>query len=140
MKKLWITICVVAAVVFLAPAGSTAVASMTTITLLNPPSGGLLELAVGESHTFDIEIASEEPFILAMALPDQTYPGRGIFFHGNDTAHHATSAVLHLIVTGKKPTADLPDGVAPAAIVAGARFKRGVTVSERFEFDVRVVR
>ena len=83
--------------------------------------------------------SSNEPFIQAIVLGDEYYPGRGVFFHGNDTANHATSALLHLTITGKEATDFLPDGVAPVAVVAGVRYKGGVVFSERFDFNVVVV-
>jgi hypothetical protein len=123
-----------------------------TIELLNPPAEEPLVLAVGESYTFEVLIESDDPFIMAMAMPDAYYPGRGVAWRRNDKAHHATSALLHLTMTAKKPTDDLlavcdwpepgycwPDGVAPISIVAGARYKKGVVASEQFPFAVVVV-
>lgn len=126
-------------------------APAVTITLVNPPPDGLLVLDVGESYTFEILVESDEPFIHAGAMTDQFYPGRGIFWHGGDRVSRGTSAVLHLMVTGKNSTAGLqavcdwpepgvcwPEGVAPAAVVAGARYKGGQVVAEVFSFAVRV--
>ena len=116
-----------------------------------PPGNKPLKLAVGETRTFDIQITSDEPFILAMAMPDAYYPGRGVSWHTGDRAHHATSAELQLTMTAKKTTDGLlavcdwptpgvcwPDGVAPVSIVAGVRFKKGVTFAETFPFAVVV--
>jgi hypothetical protein len=151
MKRLLTAVVVVVSTVLVAFFASSATADSTTIVLLNPPPAGLLELDVGESYTFDVAVTSDEPFILAIALPDAYYPGRGVFWHGNDTAHHATSAILHLTMTGKGSTAYLPavcdwpepgvcwpEGSAPVSIVAAVRFKRGIVVSERFDFAVVV--
>lgn len=110
-----------------------------TITFENPPPDGVLELAVGESQTFDVTVTSGEPFILAIARADQFFPGRGVFFAGTDRATQATQADLDLSIQGKEPTAFLPDGVAPVAIVVGVRYKGGVVLSERFDFNVKVV-
>lgn len=116
-----------------------ATAADPIITLENPPPGDLLELAVGESYEFDVTLTSDdEPFILAIALTDQFYPGRGVFFAGSDRATRATTADLHLTITGKQPTDLLPDGVAPVAIVVGVRYKGGLALSQRFDFNVRV--
>jgi hypothetical protein len=139
MKRLLIAISVVTLLVLAVPATSTAKPAPVTIELLNPPKKGVLELAVGESYTFDIEITSDETFLLAIAMGDEYYPGRGIFFAGNDTAHQTTYALLHLTVTGKEPTDFLPEGVCPIAVVAGVRFPGGVVFSERFDMSVRVV-
>jgi hypothetical protein len=122
-----------------------------TITLLKPPPAGLLQLAVGESHTFEVEVMSDETFLWAIAMTDEYYPGRALYWHGKDKVIHDTSAVLRLTMTGKKPTADLPavcdwpepedcwpEGVAPVSIVVGVRFQGGRVVVEQFAFAVRV--
>jgi hypothetical protein len=138
MKKGLIVISLIALCLLIAPV-SIAAPATTTIKLLNTPKKGLLELAVGESYTFDIEITSAEPFIQAIALGDEYYPGRGIFFGGNDIAQHATYALLHLTMTGKEPTDFLPEGVAPAAVVVGVRYGGQEVIPERFDFNVLVV-
>jgi hypothetical protein len=151
MKRFPITIGVIVPLVLLTCIASTVMAADPTIELLNPPPDGLLELEVGQSYTFDIEIASDEPFILAMATTDAYYPGRGVFWHGNDRAVRTTSAVLHLTITGKGSTVDLPEvsdwpepgdqwpeGTVPVSIVAGVRYSGGVVISERFAFAVVV--
>ena len=115
-----------------------AAAANTVFTLLNPPPGGVLELAVGESYTFDVLVESDMPFLSAMALPDQYYPGRGVFFAGSDIAHNASSARLYLTVTGKNSTAGLPGGFAPISVVAAARYKGGQTDVSQFDFQVFV--
>ena len=151
MKRTLSAMGIVMAIVLLTCMASPATAENSRITLLNPPPDGVLELAVGESYTFDIEIASGPSFILAVAMPDAYYPGRAISWHGNDIAHGENSAVLHLTMTGKGSTEEFeavcdwpepgmcwPDGVVPASIVVGVRFKQGVVISERFDFAVVV--
>jgi hypothetical protein len=133
------------------PISPASAAPTVTIELLNPPPDGLLELAVGESYTFVVEIVSDEPFVLGAALSDAYYPGRGIYWHGGDRTTHNTTATLYLTMTGKNSTAGLdavcnwpepgtcwPAGVAPASIVAGARFKGGLTLAREFAFAVQV--
>jgi hypothetical protein len=133
------------------PASAAKAGPVATITLLNPPPSGLLELAVGESYTFEILITSDEPFILAMAIRDAYYPGRGVFWNGSDRVTKSSSALLQLTVTGKSPTATLPAvsdwpepgvswpaGVASVSIVAGVRYKGGTMISEAFPFAVLV--
>ena len=124
-------------------------APTVTITLLNPPETEPLVLEVGRSRTFDIQIESDEPFILAMAMPDAYYPGRGVSWRRNSIAHHDTEAVLSLTMTAKKSTEGLPavrdwpdpddywpEGQAPVSIVAGARFKKGLVVQKQWPFSV----
>ena len=139
MKKRLIVLSMLLLLVLALPATAAAAPAPITIELLNPPKKGLLELHVGESYTFDVEITSAEPFILAIALGDEYYPGRGIFFNGGDTAHQATYALLQLTVTGKEPTDFLPEGVCPIGVVAGARYPGGIVFSERFDMNVRVI-
>lgn len=140
MKKSLIVILVLIIALLLAstPTHMVIASSIVTIDVLNPPKDDLLELGVGDSYTFDIKIESDDPFILAIAMTDAYYPGRGVFWHGSDRASQTDSALLHLTIKGKELTNFLPDGVAPVAIVAGVRFKGGVVYSERFDFNVRV--
>jgi hypothetical protein len=152
MKRILFVVPMVLALVLVsAPASPAIAAPVATITLLNPPPSGLLELAVGESFTFNILITSDEPFVLAMALPSAYYPGRGVFWHESDRETQSNSALLHLTITAKKPTASLlavcdwpepgmcwHEGVAPVMIAAGVRYKGGLVESEVFPFAVRV--
>lgn len=150
MKGSLVPIGLLVSTMLIACVASTATGAVA-IELLNPPPGGLLELAVGESYTFDIQITSDDAFVLAMATIDAYYPGRSVHGDANDTAHRTTSALLHLTVTGRESTADLPAvydwpepginwpvGTAPVSIVAGVRYKGGLVVSERFSFTVSV--
>lgn len=147
MKKCLIALVLAVFVLLPISTASSAPAANVTIELLNPPPDGLLELEVGEAYTFDIQITSDDPFILAIALTDAYYPGRGVSWHGNDIAHHATSATLHLTMKSKNSTAGLaavcdwpepgtcwPEGVAPVSIVVGVRYKGGLVIVERFDF------
>jgi hypothetical protein len=123
----------------------------TYVRLLNPPKKGVLELGVGESRTFQIEVASEDPYLFAAAKVDQYYPGRGIHSPGGDQAGQGTWALLEITITGKNSTADLPavcdwpwpgecwpEGVAPIAIVGGMRYDGGVVFAEYFPIAVIV--
>lgn len=153
MRKLFSTIGVVVSIALLACLASSVGADEPRITLLNPPPDGGLKLTVGQSYTFEIEVAEGEPFVLSMAMPDAYYPGRSIIWRGNDIAQRDTSALLQLTMIATSPTEDLaqvcgwpdpdtpcwPNGVAPVSIVAGVRFEKGVVLSERFDFSVRVL-
>lgn len=144
MKKSRIALSLVLMIVLLIGSTVPASAATPTIVLTNPPANDIVMINVGQSYTFDIAITSDEPFILAIALGDEYYPGRGIFFNGNDTAHQATAATLHLTLTGKESTAALlpaegwPAGIAPASVVVGVRYAGGVVVSYRYRFGVIV--
>ena len=108
-----------------------------SIQITNFPAGGVLELGVGESYTFDIQVVSDQPFTNALALVNQHFPGRGIFYHGSDIAVRSTTATLHLTVTGKEPTAGFPNGMVPASANVAVRFGRNVVV-QTFNFNVIV--
>lgn len=152
MKKLLASTSLLAMMVLLvcAPLVQAQEPPTVTIQLVNPPPENLLDLAVGESHTFEIQITSSEPFNLAMVKTDQYYPGRSVFA-SSDRAGRGTEATLYVTLTGKKSTAELwpvtdwpklgdswPEGVAPISIVAGVRFPGGAVVAERFDFAVQI--
>lgn len=151
MKRLLGVSGLVALLVLTVSIPSTADAPPVSVTVRPPVPSRPLELAVGESITFEIHIEADEPFIVAMAMTDSYYPGRGVFWHGSDRATHATSATLYLTMTGKDSTADLPavcdwpepglcwpEGAAPVTIAVGVRFKGGLATGEQFPFSVEV--
>jgi hypothetical protein len=132
------------------PLAQAALQPRVTISVRHLPQRPL-ELDVGASHTFEIQVESDQPFRMAVAMTDAYYPGRGVFWSGGDRAVRGTSATLYLTVTGKNSTADLwpvcdwpdagtcwPGGVAPLAIVAGVRLQDGSLVSQVFPFAVVV--
>ncbi len=153
MEKLFSIIGITVSIALLAClATSVGAEEPSRITFLNPPPPGGLNLKVGQSYTFEIEVAEGDPFVLAMAMPDAYYPGRSIIWHGNDIVQRDDSALLQLTMIATSPTEDLarvcdwpepetcwPNGVAPVSIVAGVRFVKGVVLSERFDFYVRVL-
>ena len=133
-----------------ATAGSPAVAASAptvTFTLLTPLPD---RLAVGETAVIGVHVESSEPFLMAIALSDAYYPGRGVRFDGSAAQAGATSADLYLTITGTQSTAGLPAvqdwpgdedwdaGVLPLAVRVGARFPGGIVLSESFLFGVTV--
>lgn len=128
-----------------APAGASVPA--VTFTLLTPlPT----ELAVGETAVIGVHVESSEPFVMAIALSDAYYPGRGVLFDGSSAATRSTSADLFLTITGRESTADLgavedwpgdedwTAGVAPLAVRVGVRFAGGAIVTTSYLFAVMV--
>lgn len=118
-----------------------------TFTLLTPlPT----HLAVGETAVIGVHVDSSEPFVMAIALSDAYYPGRGVRFDGSAAQPNATSADLYLTVIGRDSTTDLPAvqnwpadedwaaGVAPLAVRVGARFAGGTVVGQSYLFSVVV--
>lgn len=133
--------------VLLPPAPVAAAAPTVTFTLLSPlPT----QLAIGETAVIAVRVESSEPFVMAIALSDAYYPGRGVSFDGSSAQPGGTSADLYLTVTGRAPTADLAAvenwpadedwaaGAAPLAVRAGARFAGGSVASASFLFAVVV--
>jgi hypothetical protein len=137
---------------FVLPAAASASAQTSTeptvtFTLLTPlPT----ELAVGETAVIGVRVQSSEPFLMAIALSDAYYPGRGVRFDGSAAATRTTSADLYLTITGRDSTAALPAvqdwpgeedwaaGIAPLAVRVGARFPGGRIVGATFLFGVAV--
>lgn len=131
----------------IAPPLPASVAPTVTFTLFTPlPS----RLAVGESAVIGVRVQSSEPFVMAVALSNAYYPGRGVSFDGSPAHPRDTSADLYLTITGRAPTADLaavqdwpagedwPAGVAPVAVAVGARFAGGAVIGTQFPFAVAV--
>ena len=115
-----------------------AVSADTVITLLNPPDGGVLYLEPGESYTFNVVVDSDIPFLTASVMPDQYFPGRGVFFNKGDHVAGGTTADLQLTVTGKNSTADLPGGFAPISVMVGVRFPGGQITVAQYDYQVYV--
>ena len=144
------TIALVACCAMLAGTSGSAVAATeptVTFTLLTPlPT----QLAVGETAVIGVRVDSTEPFLMAIALSDAYFPGRGVRFDGSSAQAHATSADLFLTITGHQSTAGLPGaqdwpgdedwpaGVAPLAVRVGARFTGGRIVGASYLFSVTV--
>jgi hypothetical protein len=148
MKKILFATTVMMVTLLLCIPASGAEGPSVRIKALNIPKNKPLQLAVGEVYTFDILIESDQPFVIAVAMLDEYYPGRSVFSQG-DRATNSTSALLQVTVTGKQSTAGLyavcdwpepgdcwPEGVAPVAIVAGVRFAGGGVVAEQFPFAI----
>ncbi len=118
-----------------------------TFTLLTPLPE---HLAVGETAVLGVRVKSSEPFLMAIALSDAYYPGRGVRFDGSAAEARATSSDLYLTITGTGSTADLPAvqdwpaeedwdaGVLPMAVRVSARFPGGVVIGETFLLGVTV--
>jgi hypothetical protein len=135
MKKSLSLLCLlILAVMSVSPASAQA----PTITFVNPPAGGVLELNVGDSYTFEVQVNSDQPFLLAQMTFSQYYPGRYIFSKGFVVARRTSSATLRITITAKAPTAELPGGVNPVSLVTGVHYKGKVVFTEFFNFGVRV--
>ncbi len=113
-------------------------AASVSINFLNVNSGEVVDLAIGESFTLEAEVRADTPFISALMLSDEQFPGRGVFLNGNDIVTQSDQALLRLTARGKGSTADLPGGTAPVSLVVGVRYPGGIVFSERVDFFIRV--
>lgn len=109
---------------------------VTTFTLVD---GLPATMNVGETHTVVVQVNSDQPFLLAQALPDLQYPGKGVVtVQGGDTAGRGTSATLTVTFEAKGATAKMPNGVAPVSVVVGVRYAGGYVVVQPYDFLVQV--
>ena len=121
-----------------------ALANNALISFVNVSDGDEIFLDIGETIDFQVQVNSSVPFIHAIMLSDQYYPGRGIFMGGADIVTQASSADLSLSATGKNSTANLaatdtsPGGCAPVGLVVGVRYLGGVVETERIDFCIYV--
>lgn len=95
-------------------------------------------MQVGESYTVVVEVTSDVPFISGIALPSAYYPGRYVVAAAGDHSRGGTSTLLSVTFEARESTSQLPNAVAPVAVVAGVRLPRGYIASQRFEFLVSV--
>jgi hypothetical protein len=95
-------------------------------------------MQVGESHTVEVLVTSDTPFIFSAVLPSAYFPGRYVVAAQGDHSGAGTTATLYVTFTAKGSTAGLPDGAAPVSAAAGVRFKGGYVASQTFDFLVAV--
>ena len=96
-------------------------------------------MTVGQSYDFVVQVTSDIEFLAVMAMPDLYYPGRYVVSHGASRTGAGTTATLTVTFTAKASTAGLPGGVAPVAVVVGPRFKGGVVIPQRYDYNVNVI-
>lgn len=102
-----------------------------TVTLLNPlPT----DLAVGQSYTVNILVESSEAFTSVTAQNAVEFPA--YLSDSRDSASHATSAVLHVTLTGRRSTAALPGGSTSATLYVGVRHQGGQLNVTSFPYTV----
>jgi hypothetical protein len=107
-----------------------------TFTLLQ----GLPEVMnVGAAYTVIVQVESDQPFLLAQALPSFQYVGKGVVaVQGGDHSGRGTTATLEITYRAKSSTAQMPDGVAPVYAVVALRYPGGYVASEQYVFYVTV--
>lgn len=94
---------------------------------------------VGEVHTVVIEVASDQEFISASALPSFQYPGKGVVaVQGGDRSGRGNSTTLEVTFKAKSATAQMEGGVAPVYVVVGVRYAGGYVAVQEYIFYVSV--
>ena len=108
----------------------------TTVTLVQ----GLPEtMQVGETYTVIVDVASDQEFISAQALPSFQYPGKGVVaVQGGSRSGSGTAATHTLTFKAKSSTARMEGGVAPVYVVVGVRYGSGYVAVKEYLFHVRV--
>jgi hypothetical protein len=109
---------------------------VTTFTLVQ----GLPSIMnIGETYTVIVEVASDQPFLSASALPDTYYPGRGVVaVQGGDRVGQGTSATLQVTFKAKSTITKAEDGIAPVSLVIGVRYAGGYVAVQQYDFAVQV--
>jgi hypothetical protein len=95
-------------------------------------------MQVGESYTVEILVTSDTSFIFSAALPSAYFPGRYVVAAQGDHSRAGTTSTLYVTFTAKGSTANLPNGVAPVTVAAGAHFMGGYVAAQSFDFLVAV--
>ena len=94
---------------------------------------------VGEVQTVVIEVASDQEFISATALPSFQYPGKGVVaVQGGDRSGRGNSATLEVTFKAKSSTTRMEGGVAPVYVVVGVRYAGGYVAVQEYVFYVAV--
>lgn len=117
----------------------TAATPLPTVTF-NLVQGLPETMNVGDTATVIVDVTSDTPFLYAMALPSEYYPGRGVTAAVGDRVGQGQTARLEVTFTAKDPTDDFANapGYDPVSVVVGVRFAGGYVVSQRYDFIVTV--
>jgi hypothetical protein len=108
----------------------------TTFTLIN---GLPSVMNVGETITVVVNVASDQKFTSAQAMPDFQYAGKGVVaVQGGDRVGQNTNATLKVTFKAKGSTAKMPGGVVPVTVVVGVRYGAGYVAVQRYDFTVKV--
>ena len=147
MKKILSVLCLTILIVSLLTAA--APLPNTTIRLIGPEELQVLNdpqaptptitMNVGETLTVDVEVASDQQFLIAQALPSFQLVGKGVVtVQGGDHAGRGNSATLSITFAAKSSTINFPEGVAPVHVVVGVRYPGGYVAVQDYLFNVIV--
>jgi hypothetical protein len=109
-------------------------------TTFTPVGDGLpAVMNVGDQYTVVVEVTSDQPFLLAQAMPSFAYPGKGVVaVQGGDRSGGGTTATLEITYEAKSSTAKMDGGQAPVHAVIGVRYPGGYTAVKDYVFYVTV--
>jgi hypothetical protein len=137
LKKLFSLIGLAALMVLLT--GILTAAAPVPVTTFTLVQGLPAVMNVGDTYTVVVQVASDQQFLSAQALPDIYYPGRGVVaVQGGDHTGRGDSAVLNVTFTAKSPFAKAVDGIVTVSVVVGVRYSGGYTAVQRYDFSVLV--
>ena len=109
---------------------------VTTFTLVD---GLPSVMNVGETYTVVVQVASDQQFTSAQAMPDFQFAGKGVVaVQGGDRVGQNTNATLQVTFTAKGPTAKMPGGVVPVSVIVGVRYSGGYVAVQQYDFIVQV--
>ena len=96
-------------------------------------------MKVGDTVTVVVQVASDQQFTSAQAMPDFQYAGKGVVaVQGGDRVGQNTNATLQVTFKAKGSTAKMPGGVVPVSVVVGVRYGGGYVAVQQYDFTVRV--
>ena len=120
--------------------GALTAAAPVPVTTFTLEEGLPAVMNVGETHTVVVQVASDQEFLFAQALPSFQFVGKGVVaVQGGDHEGQNTSATLEITFKAKSSTATFPSGgVAPVSVVVGVRYAGGYVAVQRYDFTVQV--
>lgn len=96
-------------------------------------------MKVGDTVTVVVQVASDQQFTSAQAMPDFQYAGKGVVaVQGGDRVGQNTNATLQVTFKAKGSTTKMPGGVVPVSVVVGVRYGGGYVAVQQYDFTVRV--
>lgn len=110
---------------------------VTTFTLVD---GLPSVMNVGETYTVVVQVASDQQFTSAQAMPDFQYAGKGVVAvqGGDRVGQQNANTTLQVTFKAKGPTAKMPGGVVPVSVIVGVRYGGGYVAVQRYDFTVQV--
>ena len=135
-KRIFSFISLVALMVLLTGALTAAApVTMTTFTLVQ---GLPSVMNVGDTNTVIIQVASDQEFVFAQALPSEYFPGRGVVAAQGAHVGQGTTAILSIPFHAKTSTLGLSSDPVLVSVTVGVRYGGGYIAVQRYDFFVQV--